>query len=98
MHKIAYPKTTNIKSFAKPIKANGASKNVKLTPDDNSTKWSLSFFEHVKSFYLNSTLSLPKKSFSKGIHINKPSPFPLLQKKNALSRCVFLCTNTLTRL
>lgn len=76
MCKIAYPKSTYMKPHAESVKTKDTPKNVKSTLSDNSIKRSPSFFEHVDSLYLDSTISQSKKIYIMGACIKKPSLSP----------------------
>lgn len=73
MCKIAYLKTTDMKSLMELVITKGVSNRVKLTSNDNYTKWSPPFIEYVYSFYSDSPITEPKESYSRGTHISKPS-------------------------
>lgn len=66
LQKIIYPKTTYLKPPSQPVKTKGAPKKVKPTQDDNSTKQSTSYFEHIDSYFQDSpTPKSQKKKFTR---------------------------------
>lgn len=104
MRKISYLETTDLNLSTKSIKSKGAPKKVKLTPSDNSSKRSPSYFKHVDTLFPYSPISQSKRNYFKFVNISIPSPSqPLpqsehLQKTNIFKRFQLLCTNILNRL
>ncbi|XP_050908354.1 protein FAR-RED ELONGATED HYPOCOTYL 3-like [Lathyrus oleraceus] len=54
LRKIVYPKTTDMKPPSQPIKTKSALKKMKLTPNDNLSTLSPSYFEHVNKVFPDS--------------------------------------------
>lgn len=61
LRKIAYPEPTDLKPPSGPVKTKDAPKKVKTTQDDNSTKQSPLYFEHVVSHFPDSPTLKSKK-------------------------------------
>lgn len=78
MRKLSNPEITDLKPTTRPVKTKDAPKKFKPTPNDNSTKQSPSYFEHVNTYILDSPISQSKRSSFKGVCISKPSSSPPL--------------------
>ena len=76
LRNIVFPKTMDLKPPSQLVKTKGAPKKLKLTPDDNSTTRSPSYFEHVDKRFLDSPTPKSQKSASKDVRISKPPPAP----------------------
>lgn len=66
LRKISYPKTMVLKPPSELVKTKGPLKKVKPTENDNSAKWSPSYFEHVDSYFPNSPTSKSQKNCFQG--------------------------------
>lgn len=97
-HPIACPKTTDLKLTSKSVKTKGVPKKIKLTQSDNSTRQSLSYFEHVDSHFSDSLIPEFQKSVLKGVHISKPSPTPPLPKIKFIEDMLLFMQNYIERI
>ncbi|XP_058752311.1 uncharacterized protein LOC131625468 [Vicia villosa] len=87
--KISYLDETNSKPPSELAKTKGAPKKVKPTQSDNSTRQSLSYFEHVDSHFPDSPTPKSQKSVFKDARIIKPSTSPPSPKISIMKKCCF---------